>query len=145
MVPRSFGEPRLRRLFRPRGTRRQSVYYGLLTQDNVKVDNFGRAGFSGIERVICLDEATGKELWKHEYDCPYSISYPGGPRCTPVVENGLVYSLGAEGNLICLKADSGEVVWQKALKQEYKTKSALWGYSAHPLIDGDNLNHFGRW
>jgi outer membrane protein assembly factor BamB len=110
-----------------------------LTKDNVKVDNFGRAGFSGSERILCLDESTGEVLWKHEYDCPYSISYPGGPRCTPVVENGLVYCLGAEGNLLCLNADKGEVVWQKALKEEYRTKSALWGYSAHPLIDGDHL------
>ncbi|XZE21457.1 PQQ-binding-like beta-propeller repeat protein [Pirellulaceae bacterium SH449] len=110
-----------------------------LTDDNVKVDNFGRAGFQGRERIICLDEATGKELWKYEYDCPYTISYPGGPRCTPIVEDGLVYSLGAEGNLVCLKVDSGEVVWEKALKDAYGTKSALWGYSAHPLIDGDRL------
>jgi outer membrane protein assembly factor BamB len=109
------------------------------TNDNVKDANFGRAGFNGRERIICLDEATGKEIWKKEYDCPYSISYPSGPRCTPVVENGLVYSLGAEGNLLCLKADSGEVVWEKALKEAYGTKSALWGYSAHPLIDGEQL------
>jgi outer membrane protein assembly factor BamB len=109
------------------------------TNDNVKDANFGRAGFNGRERIICLDEATGKEIWKKEYDCPYSISYPSGPLCTPVVENGLVYSLGAEGNLLCLKADSGEVVWEKALKEAYGTKSALWGYSAHPLIDGEQL------
>jgi len=110
-----------------------------VTDDNVKVDNFGRAGFKGKERVLCLEEASGKVIWTHEYDCPYSISYPGGPRCTPIVEDGLVFSLGAEGNLLCLTTDSGTVVWEKSLKDVYKTKAALWGYSAHPLLDGDQL------
>jgi outer membrane protein assembly factor BamB len=51
------------------------------------------------ERVLCLDAKTGKELWKHEYDCPYRISYPAGPRCTPTVSDGKVYTLGAMGDL----------------------------------------------
>jgi outer membrane protein assembly factor BamB len=42
------------------------------------------------ERVLCFDAKTGKELWKHEYDCTYQISYPGGPRCTPTVSAGKV-------------------------------------------------------
>ena len=91
------------------------------------------------ERVLCLDVKTGKELWKHEYDCPYQISYPAGPRCTPTVHGDKVYTLGAMGNLICFEADSGKVVWQKDLLKEYKTKPALWGYAAHPLIDGKKL------
>ena len=40
---------------------------------------------ASTERVLCLDAKTGKEVWKHEYDCPYQISYPAGPRCTPLV------------------------------------------------------------
>lgn len=94
---------------------------------------------SSTERVLCLDQKTGKELWKHEYDCPYQISYPAGPRCTPTVHEGKVYTLGAMGNLICFEADSGKVVWQKELLKEYKTKPALWGYASHPFIDGKKL------
>jgi outer membrane protein assembly factor BamB len=55
----------------------------------------------GTERVLCLDAATGKLLWKHEYDRPYNISFGGGPRCTPTVDGQRVYALGAEGNLSC--------------------------------------------
>src|SRR5262245_56198162 len=44
-----------------------------------------RNDLQGKERVLCLDAKTGEELWKHEYDCNYSISYPAGPRCTPTV------------------------------------------------------------
>src|SRR5688500_3211063 len=55
----------------------------LVTSDNVKIDNFERKASTGAERVLCLDEATGEILWKHEYPVEYKISYPAGPRCTP--------------------------------------------------------------
>ena len=111
----------------------------LVTPANVKVDNFTRGKFSGTERVLCLDEATGKELWKHSYPATYTISYPAGPRCTPVVHDGKVYTLGAEGNLLCFAVATGKVLWEKDFKKEYGTKSALWGYASHPLVDGNKL------
>lgn len=110
-----------------------------VTSDNVKVDNFGRQTFTGTERVLCVDETTGETIWKHEYPVVYDISYPAGPRCTPLVEGDFVYTLGAVGHLICFNKSSGEIVWQKVLPTEYKAKVPLWGYSAHPLIDGDLL------
>ncbi len=110
-----------------------------VTADNVKVDNFQRQTFSGTECVLCLDAADGKTLWKHEYPVKYTISYPAGPRCTPVVHDGKVYTLGAEGHLICFAADKGTIVWQKDLPKAYDTKTALWGYASHPLIDGKKL------
>lgn len=110
-----------------------------VTAEDVKIANFERAKFTGTERVLCLDEATGKERWKHEYPVTYGISYPAGPRCTPAVDGDLVYTLGAEGKLICLSVENGDVVWEVDLVKQYSTKAALWGYSGHPLIDGDNL------
>lgn len=110
-----------------------------VTDANVKIGNFERREFSGTERIICLDESNGKELWKHEHSVNYTISYPSGPRCTPVIEGDRVYTLGAEGHLFCFNLEDGSMVWSKELKQDYKTTSALWGYAAHPLIDGDNL------
>ena len=110
-----------------------------VTAENVKVDNFERKQFSGVERVLCFDEATGRQLWKHEYPVKYSMSYPAGPRCTPILHAGQVYTLGGEGNLICFNLESGEVIWQKDLVREYNTKTALWGYASHPLIDGQKL------
>jgi outer membrane protein assembly factor BamB len=110
-----------------------------VTTADVKVDNFDRKQFSGTERVLCLEESTGKKLWKHEYPVQYGISYPAGPRCTPNIHEGKVYTLGAEGHLFCLDATSGKVLWSKDLPKEYKTKTALWGYAGHPLIDGQKL------
>jgi outer membrane protein assembly factor BamB len=95
---------------------------------------------AGTERVLCFDAKTGKEIWKHEYDCTYSkVAYPSGPRCTPVVEGGRVYTLGTMGDLFCLSADTGKQIWKVNLPGEYKTKWPLWGYAAHPLIAGDFL------
>ena len=111
----------------------------LVTKENVKVDNFGRRSFDGTERVLCLDSKSGKEIWKHEYPVTYSMSYPAGPRCTPNVDGERVYTLGAEGDLFCFDAAKGTVIWSMKLKEQYKTTSALWGYAAHPLIDGDHL------
>jgi outer membrane protein assembly factor BamB len=93
----------------------------------------------GVERILCLNEADGKILWKHEYDCEYQISYASGPRTTPVVSGGKVYTLGAMGHLYCYDANKGDVLWSKDLLKEYKTKVPGWGMAGHPLIDGNRL------
>ena len=102
-------------------------------------ENSPHEPFSGTERVLCLDEKTGEIKWKHEYAVKYSISYPAGPRCTPTVHEGKVYTLGAEGHLFCLSADKGEVLWEKDFRKLYADKTATWGYASHPLIDGQKL------
>jgi outer membrane protein assembly factor BamB len=91
------------------------------------------------ERILCLDAAAGKLLWKHEYPCRYAISYPAGPRTTPLVHAGKVYTLGAMGHLHCLDAANGKVLWSKDLQKEYKVKPPVWGWSASLLLDGNKL------
>ena len=110
-----------------------------VTDDNVNVANFERKESSGVERVICLDEATGEQKWKYEYPVKYTISYPCGPRCTPAVADGKVYTLGSEGNLYAFDAATGEVLWSHDFNEEYGAKTALWGYSGHPLVDGNKV------
>jgi outer membrane protein assembly factor BamB len=110
-----------------------------VAEGTVKIANFERKEFTGNERVLCLDEATGKEIWKYEYPVKYSISYPAGPRCTPAVADGKVYTLGAEGNLFAFDAATGEVLWSHDFNKEYGAKTALWGYASHPLVDGNKL------
>jgi outer membrane protein assembly factor BamB len=110
-----------------------------VTEADVKIANFERKSSTGSERVLCLDEATGRILWKHAYPVTYTIAYPAGPRCTPMVDGDRVYTLGAEGNLICFEAATGKILWERDLKKDYATKAALWGWASHPLIDGDRL------
>lgn len=92
-----------------------------------------------IERVLCLDAADGKILWKHEYPATYTISYPAGPRSTPVIDSGRVYTIGAVGHMFCFEEKTGKVLWKKEFQKEYGTKLAIWGMVASPLVDGDQL------
>ena len=98
-----------------------------------------RSELEGTERVLCLNAEDGSLLWKHEYECPYRIAYPGGPRATPTVDGKRVYTLGAEGDLLCFHVADGKVIWSKQLRKEYQTKSPLWGFCGHPLVDGRKL------
>ncbi len=100
---------------------------------------FNRTQQPGVERIHCLDEKTGKELWVHSYDCPYQVSYAAGPRCTPLVHQGKVYTLGTMGHLFCLEAETGKVIWSKNYQKDYGARVPLWGFAGHPLIDGDRL------
>lgn len=98
-----------------------------------------RATLQGQERLTALDAKTGEQLWQHSYDRPYSISYPAGPRCTPTVDGDRLFILGSEGDLKCLQAADGEVVWDRNLKTDFDAEVPIWGFSAHPLVDGDTL------
>nr|WP_075086262.1 PQQ-binding-like beta-propeller repeat protein [Mariniblastus fucicola] len=98
-----------------------------------------RATMQGMERVIALDETDGSEIWRYEYECPYEISYPAGPRCTPTIDGDRVYTLGSEGDLCCLNVKDGTLVWKKSLKEDFGAEVPMWGFSAHPLVDGDML------
>jgi outer membrane protein assembly factor BamB len=102
-------------------------------------DPFARSNSAGTERVRCLDEATGKLVWEHSYPCTYQISYPCGPRATPLVAGDKVYTLGAMGDLYCLDARTGKPVWSKNFPRDYGAPVPGWGFAAHPLLDGDRL------
>jgi outer membrane protein assembly factor BamB len=102
-------------------------------------DPFQRGEIAGSERVLCLDEASGKILWKNEYEAAYTISYPSGPRVAPLVDGDRLYSLGAEGKLLCLNTSDGSMRWSKDLKKAYEIPTPMWGFAGHPLLDGNRL------
>lgn len=94
---------------------------------------------AGKERTVCFDQKTGAELWKHEYATEYTVGYPSGPRCTPTVDGDRVYCLGTMGHLHCYHAAKGDVIWSKNFAKDYEVKMNIWGFSAHPLVEGDKL------
>ena len=100
---------------------------------------FSRTKVAGTEFVTCFDEKTGQQLWQHRYSAPYSISYAAGPRCTPTIDGERVYTLGAMGDLLCLDVAKGTVIWSKNFVTDYESPVPLWGFAAHPLVDGDKL------
>lgn len=98
-----------------------------------------RTAEAGRERLLCLDAQDGHVLWQHEYECPYLISYPSGPRASPTVAGNRVYTIGAEGNLHCLDVATGKVVWARSFKDDYGVTTQTWGFAAPPLVDGNRV------
>ncbi|MFN5585682.1 MAG: PQQ-binding-like beta-propeller repeat protein [Planctomyces sp.] len=98
-----------------------------------------RLADEGLERVWCVDAETGRELWKYQHPVRYTVSYPAGPRTTPVIHDGLCYTIGAEGHMFCFDAETGAVKWSKEFQKDFGTKLPTWGMAASPLVDGDQL------
>ncbi len=87
------------------------------------------------EAVVCLDANTGKSLWSCEYPGRFWEAIAGaGPRATPTLAPAGLFALGADGALLCLKASTGEVVWQRDLKKDAQRKPPMWGFSSSPLV-----------
>jgi glucose dehydrogenase len=94
------------------------------------------------ERVLCFDEANGKRLWSH----PYAVELPdwafspdaGGPRATPIVRDGKLFTLGVTGRFFCLDAAQGTVLWEKSLAKDYQLEPFS-GITASPLIEDELL------
>ena len=113
------------------------------------------------EVVVCLDAATGKELWRYRYDADYGAhaTFTGGPRpdtltgprATPTVDGDRVYVMGATGILACLEAKTGKKIWQQRMLRPGGHISAnpdsvfppgevpMHGVSSSPLVVGGRL------
>jgi outer membrane protein assembly factor BamB len=95
------------------------------------------------ERVHCFSEQTGKPVWTHSDEAAYpdwafDPNQQAGPRATPIVESGKLYTLGATGHLFCLDALQGKVIWKKDLAKDY-AMDAFAGTTPSPLIEGNHL------
>lgn len=99
---------------------------------------FAKGKLRGRERLVCQDQKTGRELWSDGYDVTYAISYAAGPRCSPTVDGGRVFTLGAMGDLKAYDT-SGNPLWSKNFPKDYGANVPVWGYAGHPLVDGDRL------
>jgi outer membrane protein assembly factor BamB len=87
------------------------------------------------EAVVCLDADSGKLVWEHVYPAKFTEAIAGaGPRSTPMVAGGRVYSMGATGQLKCLDAASGKDVWTTDIVQAAEAKLPMWGFASSPLV-----------
>ncbi|MFP6901984.1 MAG: PQQ-binding-like beta-propeller repeat protein [Opitutales bacterium] len=87
----------------------------------------------GATSIHALERTTGKIVWSTP------IRGGGGANGTPAFDpdNRLVYGITKNGNLACVKASSGELVWQKNFARDFGGKMMSgWGYSESPLVDG---------
>jgi len=90
--------------------------------------------------IYCLDANTGEELWVQGYPAKImDLYHGGGTLTTPTVEGEFVYVSEREGKLRCLKAKNGDVVWEKEASKEFGLDIPQWGFSASPVVLGDNV------
>jgi outer membrane protein assembly factor BamB len=92
------------------------------------------------EVVAAYDVATGRELWTNGWNALFRESLGGdGPRATPTWADGVVYALGATGELRALEESTGRVAWRKNILEENGASNLDWGMAASPLVVDDTL------
>jgi outer membrane protein assembly factor BamB len=92
------------------------------------------------EVVASYDVHTGRELWTTGWEAFFRESLGGdGPRATPTWAEGVVYALGATGELWALEERSGRVLWHKNIIEENGATNLDWGMAASPLVVGETV------
>ena len=90
------------------------------------------------EVVSCYKASTGQPVWTHQDAARFFESNAGaGPRATPTLSSGRVYTFGATGILNALDANNGAVLWSRNVAKETNTEVPFWGFSGSPLVIGD--------
>ena len=99
----------------------------------------------GREKVLCLSAKTGKVLWQFAYpvefkENSYALKYGKGPFATPLVAQGIVYTLGITGEVHALDSSEGKVLWQDSFDGDLTGDRLLFcGNSVSPLLVNDRL------
>jgi len=107
------------------------------------VYQFARQGEEEV--LLALDAATGKELWRAgAIPAPYTVNpaasgHGKGPKSTPVVANGRVFTLGISGLLSAHDAKTGRLLWRKDFSKQFPVTSPLYGTAMSPIVVGDLL------
>jgi outer membrane protein assembly factor BamB len=91
------------------------------------------------EVVTGLDARTGEPKWTNSYPAAYrdDFGFDEGPRATPCVAQGRIYTFGAEGMLSCLNLTNGAMLWQVNTKDKFHPRKGFFGAACSPLVEGN--------
>ncbi len=103
---------------------------------------YGMSHRGGDEVVWALSEKDGQEIWAVRIAPAFTTSWPQskeGPSATPTVDGDRLYVMGLAGNLVCLQATDGKVIWERNLMKDFGGRMPMWSFRESPLIDGDKV------
>ena len=112
-----------------------------------RVFTFARNGENEV--AASLDLATGKPIWTQSYPAPYNMnpaarSHGKGPKSTPVVQDGRLFTLGISGILSAFDAQTGRPIWRKDFTEQFRSGAPVFGAAMSPAVaDGLLLAHVG--
>ena len=101
------------------------------------------------EVVTAFDQPSGRQIWQQRYRASYQInpaagSHGKGPKSTPAVDGGRVFTLGINGTLSAFAADTGKPLWRKTFEREFDATAPDFGVAMSPLVDqGQVVVHVG--
>lgn len=98
-----------------------------------------KSGNGERDEWLLLDADTGLTLSSMSYDAPGEMDYTNSPRATPVIADGLVYVMGAFGDLWCLTLTKWRPVWHKNIVKAFDAELPTWGMCSTPLVVDEKL------
>ncbi len=91
------------------------------------------------DTIECLDTTTGATLWKNHYASGFVPGYGSGagPRATPAIAAGRVYTMGGQGIVVCTDFATGKTVWRVETQKKHRASDGFFGMACSPLVEGD--------
>jgi len=91
--------------------------------------------------VDCLESQSGKPIWRYQYHTDYvdDFGFDEGPRSTPAIASGFVYTFGAEGTLTCLAMADGKLLWKVDTRSRFNASKGFFGAACSPLEEGQSV------
>lgn len=103
-----------------------------------RVVTMGSLKESNEDVVSCRNAKTGHLVWEYAYPSKFDArQFEGGTASTPTIDGTLVYTLGYEGQVHCLKLEDGTLVWKRHLVKDFGGRYSNWKYSGSPLVIGE--------
>jgi outer membrane protein assembly factor BamB len=94
-----------------------------------------------LDVIECVRADDGSAIWKYEYDTDFTdpYGYNNGPRASPLLTEKRCYTFGAQGRLVCLDLQTGNLIWERNTVDDWKIPVQFFGAGCTPILEGNLL------